>query len=1053
MKSYFQRTAQQAAILDLMRATSLFSLFLLFSTILKVECVFGDEPNQASAQTLRFNKDVRPILSSACYRCHGFDAKTREANLRLDAAEGAFQVRDSGKAAIAPGNLTDSLVWERIVSTDPDLVMPPPSSNRQLTEEEKKTISQWVEQGAVFEKHWAFEPIVVPASPTETIDQFLSKEQQAKGLEIQPIADPVTQVRRLAFTLTGLPPELADVEAFAADASNEHYDRLIEKYLASPHYGEEMAKHWLDVARYGDTHGLHLDNERKAWGFRDWVVDAFNRNVPFNEFTIEQLAGDLLPNPTQSQLVATGFNRCNVTTSEGGAINDEFLFRYAVDRTSTTVQAWLGLTGGCAVCHDHKYDPISTKEFYSLYAFFYNAADPAMDGNTDTTSPFLPLPSDEQRRALDVARQREADALETLRKLASAREVIDDELERNAANVTSTPMTSIWMDDQFNPGAGTRNTTRNETVWNSEGGVPMGERSLHQEFGNRLEQVVTGGLRPLWIPEQASLKVWLRTDLYEPPKAAFMEIRTNSTTKQFVWSNSAADATIAGFDPARIVGPLPQPGKWTLLTLPVSDLPVGDRVAELKLGLFGGICDWDGLVCSGIQRPNDLLTADLQTWWKSVQGTDVPFAAGDLAKALKEGPESESGKSKRDEVAQFFRMYISEATSPLVLSARQQWYSEQVSRSMLESSIAGTFIYNDLAKPREAFVMTRGQYDQKGERVYPNTPAALPSLSKDSQREQPNRLDLAKWLVSDENPLTARVTINRLWQQVFGVGIVKTSDDFGSQGSPPVHPELLDALAFRYRANGWNTKEMIKEMVRSDAFRRSATVTTASWNIDPENRYLARGPRIRLDAEQIRDNVLAVSGLLNRAMGGLGVKGYQPANIWEPVGYGDSNTRYYVQDHGNALYRRSLYSFIKRTAPPPFMSNFDAPNRELFCTRRERSNTPLQALQLMNDIQYVEAARVLAESVLSDASIPTERRIQRIFQLSLSRVPTATEQEAMALALSKFQSRFQEHLEDAKKLVYVGEKPTNSLIPSQDLAAYTLLANLVLNLDETVNRN
>jgi len=581
----------------------------------------------------------------------------------------------------------------------------------------------------------------------------------------------------------------------------------------------------------------------------------------------------------------------------------------------------------------------------------------------------------------------------------------------------------------------------------------MGLRALHQEFGDRFEQVITGGLKPLWIPEQPTLKVWLKTDLYEPPKTTFVELRTNSTTKQFVWSNSTGDATTAGFDPSRIVGPLPQPGKWTLLTLPVSDLPVGDRIVELKLGLFGGICDWDGLVCSGNQRPTDLLTSDLQTWWNSVKGSDVPFATGDLARALKDGPESEIGKAKNEEVAQFFRMYISELTSPSVLDARRHWQAEQVARSIAESLIPGTFVYNDLPQPREAFVMTRGQYDQKGERVFPNTPAVLPKLVKDPQREQPNRLDLAKWLVSDENPLTARVSINRLWQQVFGVGLVKTSDDFGSQGSPPTHSELLDLMAFRYRANGWNTKEILKEMVRSDAFRRAATVTPSSWNIDPENRYLARGPRIRLDAEQIRDNVLAVSGLLNPTMGGPGVKSYQPSNIWEPVGYGDSNTRYYVQEHGEALYRRSLYNFIKRTAPPPFMTNFDAPNRELFCTRRERSNTPLQALQLMNDIQYVEAARVLAETVLSDSSVSIDNRIDRIFQMSLSRVPTTTERDAMATALNKFQTRFQENVEDAKKLVYVGEKPTNSTIPVQDLAAYTLLANLVLNLDETVNRN
>jgi hypothetical protein len=1018
-----------------------------------VALVFGficSNPAAGQEGKLQFNRDIRPILASACYRCHGFDAKTREADLRLDVAESAFAKRADQKAAITPGNLELSLVWSRIQSSDADQVMPPPSSHRQLTDAEKKTLQTWIEQGATFERHWSFEPISAPKSD-KSIDQFLETEMLARGLKPLGLADPVTQVRRLSFALTGLPPALEDVNRFVQDPSDANYAKLVDQYLTSPHFGEEMAKHWLDVARYGDTHGLHLDNERQAWAYRDWVVDAFNANLPYSQFTIDQIAGDLLPNPTQSQLVATGFNRSNVTTSEGGAIGEEFLFRYAVDRTSTTVQAWLGLTAGCAVCHDHKYDPITTREFYSMYSFFYSAADPAMDGNINRTRPVLALPTAEQAKQLEQAKQREASSLQALQQAARDEDSIAYETQSEAKVGTVGPMTSIWINDDFPLGATQRNTTRNDPVWVEDANAPMGKRALRQSFGHRYDQTITGGLQPMWIPESGALKVWLMPDRFESPKAVYVEIKTDGPAKRWVWCNDPKDAKLVDSNPDRVVGKLPQPGRWTELTVPLSDFAAGKRVKEIKLGLFGGVCFWDGLVCTGNQRESDRFTSDLNTWWTSVKGTDVPLASGELAKALKEGPESELGKKQTAEVATFFRTYISDVAAPSVLAARQDWHSAQIARMSIESQIPTTFIFNDEAKPRQAYVMTRGQYDQKGDPVSPGVPSILPPIAPAPENKNLTRLDLAQWLVSDQNPLVARVSVNRFWQQIFGVGIVKTSDDFGSQGTPPTHPELLDHLAQEFRSNGWNVKELIRQLVTSQAFRRSAVVMPEAYEKDPENRYLARGPRLRLDAEQIRDNILAVSGLLIAKKGGPGTKGYQPPNIWEPVGYGDSNTRYYVQDHGDALYRRSLYSFIKRTAPPPFMSNFDAPNREMFCTRRERSNTPLQALQLMNDVQYVEAARALAEWTLG-TSKPDER-IDVAFQRVLSRMPTASEREAIQTALNAFLARFHDNESDAKKLLAVGERPYSTKHPPAELASYTLMANLILNLDETVNRN
>ena len=446
------------------------SLHFLVS-LLAIGTAYVSPTNCWSQEKLSFNRDVRPILSQACFRCHGFDAKTREADLRLDTAEGAFTTRD-GSAPIAPGKLDQSEVWKRITSSDPDVVMPPPSANKQLTEAEKNALKTWIEQGAAYEKHWALEPIPT-ATVSLNIDNHLEKGILKQGLSSNDRADPVTLVRRLAFTLTGLPPQWEDVQFFVADPSPANYEKLIDRYLLSPRYGEEMAKHWLDVARYGDTHGLHLDNERTMWAYRDWVIRAFNKNLPFNEFTIDQLAGDLRENPSQDQMVATGFNRCNVTTSEGGAINEEFAFRYAVDRTSTTIQTWLGLTGGCAVCHDHKYDPLSTAEFYSLYSFFYSAADPAMDGNIAETQPFLPIASDEQKKAIAAAKVSENDSQIELLKFASKRENRTPLQTKASESKPKTIFRSqVWIDDELPIGSKTRNTTRNAEQWLSTADTP-----------------------------------------------------------------------------------------------------------------------------------------------------------------------------------------------------------------------------------------------------------------------------------------------------------------------------------------------------------------------------------------------------------------------------------------------------------------------------------------------------------------------------------------------------------------------------------------------------
>ena len=1050
---------------------------------------------------VRFNRDVRPILAAACFRCHGQDAEHRQADLRLDQAPSATEKIDSAKndtgkndsgAAWVAGDPASSTAWQRIGSADPDLVMPPPNATRQLTDAEKQTIKQWIEQGAKYESHWAFEPIrpslsastasaadqradSEKASAREWIDAEINKEASARGLVLQAPADARTLARRVAFALTGLPPEIEDVERFANSPTKEAYEAYVDKLLASTHYGEEMAKHWLDVARYGDTHGLHLDNDRLIWPYRDWVVNAYNQNMPFDQFTIEQLAGDLLANPTPSQLVATGFNRCNVTTSEGGAIAEEFQFRYAVDRTSTTIQTFLGLTGGCAVCHDHKYDPVSTREFYSMYSFFYSNADPAMDGNVSTTAPFLKLPTEEQSARLN---ELDAQLGASLSKLYDLSKRWGAQMPESQA-VASKTATHVWFDDALPLGATQRNTSRNSDRWSvDEVTAPMGTRSLVTEFGDKFDQTISGGLVPKWILDNSRISVWAQTDLQEPPEAIYIEVRTDKGAKRWVWCDGSESAGKVDAKADRVIGPLPRPGEWQLLSFPVSELEVGAMVNEIKVGLFGGICYWDGLSISGGIREQDSLRFNWRAWWKQHGNKPVPNVtkelaeANELTQAIQKGPDSEEGKRLENQVKAYFVAWVASDVPREILQAREAWHALKAQREKLDDRIPGTMIYREAGKPRQAHIMLRGQYDAKGDPVEPGGLAALPPIQSpsdakldlqggsqgDSQGGQRlTRLDLAKWLVSDKQPLTARVTVNRFWQQLFGVGLVKTSDDFGTQGAPPSHPQLLDNLAHHFVKSGWDVKALMKEMVLTDAFQRGGVGDEEAYSKDPENRYLARGPRIRLDAEQIRDNALAVSGILDRKIGGAGFRGYQPPKIWEPVGYGDSNTRYYIQQHGQELYRRSLYAYFKRTAPPPFMSNFDAPNRETTCTKRERSNTPLQALQLMNDIQHVEAARCLAERVLKASPQDENSRIERLFQWVLARAPDTYEQQQLARFFDKSLERMQANPEDAKRLSKAGERwvdtELGASVSAEQIAAWTLLCNLVLNLDETVTRN
>ncbi|MFO0905599.1 MAG: PSD1 and planctomycete cytochrome C domain-containing protein [Pirellulales bacterium] len=1015
-------------------------------------CVHAaDSPSvHAADKPLSFNRDIRPILSDACFACHGPDAGKRKGDLRLDVEEGALGGQRD--AVIVRGKPDESELIKRILSTDESEVMPPPETKKTLTAEQKATLRRWVEQGAQYQRHWAFEPIAkppVPASPANAlpIDSFLLERISQAKLPVQPEADRTTLIRRVSFALTGLPPTIKEVDAFLSDASPQAYERMVDYFLASPRFGEEMARHWLDVARYADTHGLHLDNERIMWAYRDWVVRAFNENLPFDQFTTWQIAGDLLPNPSLDQMVATGFNRCNVTTSEGGSIEAEFVYRYAVERTTAVAQAWLGLTAGCAVCHDHKYDPLTTKEFYSLYAFFHSAADPAMDGNISKTPPFLKLPRPELKAAADAAAQVELDARAALDQ--SAAQAAGWQVPAEGGKPSKKAIRDVLLDEAFPPGTTSRSSSRNAVEWVSDPtfAPASGRRVIRQAQASNYTDTIEFKLRPYTAPENGVLEAWLRVEPLSQPQSVSLGIVGGRSA---TWTKKDQ-----GFVRDGVSDPPVAPGKWAKLTVKLSDLGLkpGDRIQGLTLNQNDGIAYWDQIAVVGdaeiAKDPLESLTA----WRKAIGNAPPPDVPGELHEAIRAGADKPLEAAPLERLRRFYLAVVARPANEDLAAARDRWEQARAAHIIAEEAAPGSMVYRELDKPRESFVMLRGQYDKPGEKVEPGVPAALPQIAKSKPDARLTRLDLAKWLTSADQPLMGRVTVNRFWQQLFGVGLVKTSYDFGSQGEPPTHPELLDWLATDFRESGWDVKRLVKQMLMTQAFRRSAKLTPEVKAVDPANRLYARGPRFRLDAEQVRDNALFVSGLLNLQPGGRGVNTYQPPNIWEPVGYSDSNTRFYLQDHGPALYRRSLYVFLKRTAPPPFMSNFDAPNREQVCVMRERSNTPLQALQLMNDVQHFEAARALAERVLSEGGATVEQKIEFLFRTVVARKPQADERQLLAAALERQLKLYEANPASAQLAIQVGESTPKKAASPPETAAWTMIANLVLNLDETVNRN
>lgn len=1014
------------------------------------------------SSAIRFNRDIRPILTENCFPCHGFDANKRKADLRLDIPESATAMRQ-GHQAVKPGDRNASELWRRINSPDPKIHMPLLDSGKKLTPAQIHLLGRWIDEGAPYEPHWAFIPPKRPDPPTirqadwprNDIDRFILAKLESLGLGPTPEASKETLIRRVTLDLTGLPPTPEEVDAFLADKGPDAYGKLVDRLLASPRYGEQMTRYWLDVARYGDTHGLHLDNERSLWPYRDWVVKAFNRNLPYDQFTIWQLAGDLLPNPTREQLVASGFNRCNVSTSEGGAIDEEFRVRYAVDRVETTSTVWMGLTMGCAVCHDHKLDPISQKEFYAMFSLFNNISENAMDGNALLPPPSLQLPTPEQARELESYSNH-------LAKLeAKLHHAVADLRYTDPATRTNTPRPEpkeiVWVDDDFPTNAAVQvneGNTPYRWITAGEGPVFSGQRAL-QRTGQGLHEVFfTETNAPLTVSVGDRLFAYVFLDPTNVPKAVMLQFHVGGNwSKRANWGD--ADAIAYGRNGTTekvLMGKLPAAGKWVRLEVTAARLGLrpGAKITGLAFTQFGGNAYWDKAGQVVVNDPALNPELSLLAWEQSERELgDESGAPGKIKELLKKDP-AQRDDPERQRLREFFLEEVYADARPALRPIHDEMKSVREKRDVLEKEIPATMISKELDQPRPAWVLIRGQYDKHGEPVGPGVPSVLPPLPKS---DVTNRLTLARWLVEPQHPLTARVTVNRFWQQFFGTGIVKTTEDFGSKGEWPSHPELLDWLATEFLRTGWNVKQLVRLMVTSATYRQDSRVTPKLLESDPENRLLTRGPRFRLDAEELRDEALYVSGLLDLEMGGRGVRPYQPQGIWEAVGYTTSNTAKYTQEHGDALYRRSLYLFWKRTAPPPCMTTFDAPSRERCTARRERTDTPLQALELMNDVQYFEAARHLGYRMIEQGGASDADRLRYGFRLVTARPPCDSECAVLEQTLAAQRARYDANGPAAKKVISVGESPVPTDVAPAELAAYTMVANLLLNLDEVVTKN
>jgi hypothetical protein len=913
---------------------------------------------------VNFSRDVLPILSNKCFICHGPDARD-QSDLRLDTVEGATSDR-GGYRAIDPATPQESEILGRIASKDDP--MPPADADKQLTDSERDVIRRWVLQGGKYSQHWAFEvPRKEPRAPVAAaaIDWYVQQGLKNKGIDFAPTADRHTLARRVALVLTGLPPDPEQLDAFLADDSEDAYSRLVDELLASPKFGEHQARYWLDAVRYGDTHGLHLDNRRGIYPFRDWVVSALNENLPFDEFITWQLAGDLLPNPTLAQLAATGYVRLNPSTGEGGAIPDEFQMKNNFDRVETMGTVFLGMSLTCARCHTHKFDPIPQSEYYGLLAFFNSTAEPAMDGNSYTYGPVAKVPENQ-------AAWRRWHVLESQRDelLGKASQLIDD----SAGIVEFAKQRRGWRSEN----------------WRITAPLALGDSPSEWKKAAGLPGVISGSTAREQLPRDG--------------QAVWISFRVKVPADQYLQlAFSGASGSRVMLDGANV----PAAEKAT------------DDVAIAAIHFTAGTHDVRVIVQGN--GSGESIEVRLDNPWDALAAANSWDACG---------------RTER------LRM-LADASGPLGDSPMQAEAARLAAEiTAEEANFTTTLIAQELAATRETHLLRRGEYDlPTGEPLQPGILEVMSPFPAEAPRD---RLGLAMWLTSPQHPLVSRVLINRVWQRTFGAGLVRTPEDFGLQGQQPTHPELLDWLAVEFQQSGWDLKHMLRLMVMSQTFRQSST-----WRDDiddPENRLLARASSYRMDAEVLRDIGLWASGMLDSHMGGEGVKPYQPGGMWLAMAHPGSNTKKYVPDQGQRLYRRSLYVYWKRTSPHPMMTLFDAPDRESSCVRRSRTTTSLQSLGLFNETQRVEISRKLAERLLRECDNDRDR-IDRLFGLLACRPASDTERSACLSLLTVMRDRFAASKEDATALLSVGEAGCDPNLDPIETASWTQVVITVLASD------
>jgi hypothetical protein len=1009
----------------------------------------------AAAEKIVFNRDIRPILSDKCFHCHGPDEKERKSGLRLDVRDAALKPAESGAVAIVPGTPQRSELIARCFTSNEDDLMPPSKMGKPLSDREKALLQQWVAEGAEYQGHWAFISPVKPAiSGPNAIDSLITARLAKEGLQPSPEADRATLIRRVSLDLTGLPPTPAEVDAFEKDPEPNAYETVVNRLLQSPHYGERMAMQWLDFARYADSHGFQTDSSRSMWPWREWVIRSFNENKPFNEFTIEQIAGDLLPNATLDQKVATGFNRNHRINGEGGIIGEEWRIENIIDRVETTGFTWLALSLNCCRCHDHKYDPISQKEFYQLFSFFNNTTDRGtITGGSNRAGgnepPLVTVtdPASEARLAsiqqeIDTAKQQAAAARKDLAKFIANWEpeaLKNLSLAQNAwVPLQPTQVVSKLADK------GAKLTRQADGSYLASGPNPANDTYIFDAPlpPNGVTALMLECLPDPSLPNQSlgrysngnfvftDFDVFIQKPGGKPEKQTLARVAADYSQKGYEIDKVLKRDKGKGWaidgnskkDPRRAMFVLQQPllaPQGTTLMLRLRHEAIGGH----NIGRFR---------ISAASTPAETLKLDGDTQLAAVKGIlDIP--------AAKRTPQQKA------EIEKFFTANVDspiKRTNDLVVA-------KQKSLEDAEAKLPNVMVMEEMPQPRDAFILGRGEYDKPTVKVGMGLPAVLPPLPQGAPL---NRLGLAQWLVDPANPLTARVWVNRAWEKFFGYGLCKTTENLGSQAEYPVHPELLDWLAVEFMRSGWDMKALQKQLVMSQAYRQQSKVTPELVAKDPENRLLARGPRFRLAGELVRDQALSLSGLLVPKIGGDSVRPYMPEGVWDETSkYG--NLRGYKADAGEGLYRRTMYTVWKRTAAPPTMLLFDSPSRELCTVKRSRTNTPLQALALLNEVTFVEAARSLAQRLMKEGGATSESRIAYGYRLVTARAPDADAKRILLAGLNQRLAEFKASPEAATKLITTGaSKPDASLNPSE-LAAYTLTASVLLNLDRTITRD